>query len=73
MNRNHYQGNPCKGEHLIGAGLQFRGLVYYNHGGNHSSRQEELVLEKELRVLQLDLKARRRILSLSGSQEDDFF
>ena len=36
------------------AGLQFRGLVYYHHGGKHGSVQADMVLEKEPRVLQLD-------------------
>lgn len=35
-----------KGTHLIGADLQFRGLVHYHHGG----MQAGLVLEKDLRV-----------------------
>ncbi|EGW10136.1 hypothetical protein I79_024306 [Cricetulus griseus] len=40
-----------KGKHLIGAGLQFRGLIHY-HGG----MQADTVLEKEPRVLYLDLQ-----------------
>ena len=31
--------NSYKGKHLIGAGLQFRGLVHYGHGGKHGNRQ----------------------------------
>ena len=50
-------GNPYKRKHFIGAGLQFRGLVHYHHGGKHGSIQADVVLEKELRVLHLDLKA----------------
>jgi hypothetical protein len=34
--------------------FSFRGLVHY-HGGKHGSMQADMVLEKELRVLHLDL------------------
>ena len=34
----HEHSNSCKGKHLLGAGLQFRGLVHYRHGGKHGSR-----------------------------------
>jgi len=34
----------------------FRGSVHY-HGGKHGGVQADMVLEKELRVLHLDLKA----------------
>ena len=36
MKKHHDQGNSYKGKHFIGAGLQFRGLVYYHQGGTHS-------------------------------------
>ena len=41
-------------KHLIGAGLQFRGLVHCHHGGKHGSVQAGMVLEKELKALHLD-------------------
>jgi hypothetical protein len=40
--------------YFIWTGLQFRGSVYYHHG-EHGSVQAHMVLEKELRVLYLDL------------------
>jgi hypothetical protein len=33
MSRSHDHGNCYKGKHLIEAGLQFRGLINYQHGG----------------------------------------
>ena len=44
-------------KHLIGAGLQFRGLVHYHHGRKHGGTQAGMVLEKELRVLYVDPQA----------------
>ena len=46
----HDYGNSYKGNHLIGAGLQFSGLVHYPHGGKHSGTQADVVLEKEIDV-----------------------
>jgi hypothetical protein len=46
--KRHDQGNTYKGQYLIGAGLHFRGSVYYHHGGKHGSMQADMVLEKEL-------------------------
>ena len=51
----HDHGNRYKGKHLTGAGLQFRSLVHYCHGGKHGS-----MLEKKLRVLHVDLQAAGR-------------
>jgi hypothetical protein len=48
------KATPTK--HLPGAGLHFRGSVYYHHGGEHGSMQADNVLEEELRVLHLDQK-----------------
>jgi hypothetical protein len=45
----------------------FSGLVHYHHGRQHSSIQANLGLKKELRVLDLDLKAARMRLSFTGS------
>ena len=48
----------------MGLAYSFRGLVHYHHGGKHGSIEADMVLEKELRVLHLDLKAARRRLDL---------
>ena len=45
-----------KENHFIGAGLQSRGSVHYHHGRRHGGMQADMVLEKKLRVLHLDLK-----------------
>jgi len=52
--------NCYKGKHLIGAGLLFRGLVHYHHGGKHGVMQADMVLEKVLGVLHLDQQAAGR-------------
>ena len=41
----------------LGLAYSFRGLVHYHHGRKHGSVQADMVLEKELRVLHLDLQA----------------
>ena len=51
--KHHGHSNSYKENHLTGADLQFRGLVHYHHG----SIQADMVLEKELSVLHLDLQA----------------
>ena len=48
VKRHHDHDNSYKGKHLIGAGLQFRGLVYYHHGRKHGGVQADMVLEKLL-------------------------
>ena len=53
-------------KHLIGAGLQFRGLVHYHHDRKHGSVQAGMVLEKELRVLYLVLKQEKTDSSSLG-------
>jgi hypothetical protein len=35
---------------------RFRSLVHYCYGGKHGGMQADMVLEKELRVIHLDLK-----------------
>jgi hypothetical protein len=35
-----------KGKHFIEAGLQFRGLVLYCHGGKHGGTEADMVLEE---------------------------
>jgi hypothetical protein len=54
MKRHHDRGNSYKGKHLIGAGLQFGGLVHYHHGRRDGGTQADIVLKKEHRVLHLD-------------------
>ena len=39
MKRHHDHSNSYKGKHLIGAGLQGRGLVHYHHEEKHGGRQ----------------------------------
>ena len=56
VKRHHHYGNSYKGTHLIGVGLQFRGLVCCSHGGNHGSMQADMVL----RVLCSDWQAAGR-------------
>lgn len=46
-----------KGQHLLGLAFSFRGLAYYRHSRKHVNVQTDMVLEKELRALDLDLKA----------------
>ena len=42
-----------KKKHLIDVAYSFKGLVYYHHAGI----QADMVLEKELKVLYVDLQA----------------
>ena len=44
--RYHDHGNCYKGKHLIGAGLQFGGLVHYHNGEKHDSVQADMVVER---------------------------
>jgi hypothetical protein len=41
----------------LGLAYRFRGSVHYQCGGNHGSVQADMMLEKEPRVLHLDLQA----------------
>jgi N-acetylmuramoyl-L-alanine amidase len=64
VNRHHDQGNSYKGQHLIGAGLQvqrFSSLIIIIKAG-HGGIQAGMVQE-ELRVLHLHLKAASRLTS----------
>ena len=54
-----------KEKHSAGTGLLFRSLVHYHHGRKHGRMQATMMLEKELRVLQLDLKAAGRDSALA--------
>ena len=53
----------------LGLAYSFRGSVHYHRGGKHGSIQTDTVLEKELRVLNLDARAARR-MSFEGSLEE---
>ena len=44
----------------LGLAYCFRGLIHYHHSRKHGSMPADIVLEKELRVLHLDLKVIRR-------------
>lgn len=55
--RNSYKGKP-----FIGLAYSFRDLVHY-YGEKHGSMQAHTILEEELRVLHLDLKATGNELS----------
>ena len=57
MKRDYGHSNSQKGKHLIGAGLQCRGIVHYHHGRKLDNTQAGMVLEKELRVLHPDQQA----------------
>jgi hypothetical protein len=46
----------------LGLAYSFRGLVHYRHG----SMQADMVLEKELRVLHLDLQEQKETMSHTG-------
>jgi hypothetical protein len=48
----------------LGLAFIFRGSVHYHHGRKHGRVQADMVLEKGLRVLLLDLRAARRRLVL---------
>jgi hypothetical protein len=63
MSRHQDQGNSYKGQHLIGAGLKVqRFSPLLSSRQEHGSIQAGIVQE-ELRVLHLHLKAASRILS----------
>jgi hypothetical protein len=57
----------------LGLAYSFTGTVHYHHGWKYGTMQAEMVLEEELKVLYLDLKAARRSLSSTGSQEENLF
>lgn len=54
MKRYYDHNNSYKEQHLLGAGLQLRGLVHCSHSRKHGSTQVYMVLEKKLRFLHLD-------------------
>jgi hypothetical protein len=54
VKRHHAYRNSYQRKYLIGARLQFRGLVHYCHGRKHGGLQADMVLERWLRVLRLN-------------------
>lgn len=50
----------------MGAGLQFRALAHYCHGGKHGGTQADEMLEKEHRVLHPDPQAMGRERATQG-------
>jgi hypothetical protein len=62
VNRHHDQGKSYKGQHIVGAGLQVQRFSPLSSRRDHGSIQAGLVQE-ELRVLHLHLKAASRILA----------
>ena len=65
--RHHDYSKSYKGKHLIGSGLKLRGLVHYSHSGNPDSWKADMVLEKKLRILQLDPQAAEMKVTLDIS------
>ena len=58
----------------MGLAYSFSGSVHYAHGRKHGSMQAEMMLEKELRVLHLDLlAARRNCLLKTAKRRIQFF
>jgi hypothetical protein len=55
----------------LGLAYRFKGSVLYHHDGKHGTMQGDIVIEEELRVLYLDLKADRRRLSSADRQEEN--
>ena len=66
VSRHHDQGESYKGQYLIGPGLQVQRFSPLSSRQEHGSAQAGIVQE-ELRVLHLILKANRRILVFSSS------
>jgi hypothetical protein len=62
MNRHHDQGNCYKGQHLTGAGLQVQRFSPLSSRQEHGSVQAGM-MQAELRVVHLHLKAVGRILA----------
>jgi hypothetical protein len=59
VKRHYGQAISYKGKHLIQTGLfsEVQSIIIYHHGRKHDRVQADMVLEKELRVLHLELKA----------------
>jgi hypothetical protein len=41
VKRYHDHNNSYIGKHLVGAGLEFRGLVHFHHGCKHGDRRHD--------------------------------
>jgi hypothetical protein len=54
MKRHHDQGNSYKKKYLIGASFQFERFSPISPWWEHGNIQADIVLEKELRILNLD-------------------
>jgi hypothetical protein len=54
VKEHHDQNSSYKGKHLLP--YNFRGSVHYRYGRKHGRVQADMVFEKKLRVLHLDLK-----------------
>jgi hypothetical protein len=67
VERHHDQGNSYKGQHLVGAGLKVQRFSPLSSWQEAWQCPADMALEKEQRVLHLDLKATRRRLSFKGS------
>lgn len=48
VKRRYNHGNSYKGEHLIGAGLRFIGLLHCCHGGKHYDMWAVMAQDEEL-------------------------
>jgi hypothetical protein len=57
MSNNIIPSTHIKDNIYLGLAYNFRGLVHYHHGKQHGTMQVDMVLEKELRILQFDQKA----------------
>ena len=62
VNRHHDQDNSYKGQHLIGIGLQVQRFSSLSSRWEYGSIQADMV-QKELRILHLHLKAARRSMA----------
>ena len=49
----------------MGLAYSFRGSVHDHHSGKHGGVQADMVLKKELRVLQLDAQVESKTLGLA--------
>ena len=66
-------GNSYKGKHLIGGSLQFQRFSHRLPSWREAWQQAGMVLEKELRILHLDLKSANRRVFSEGSEKDAVF
>lgn len=57
LKKHHDHSISYKGKYIIGTDLQFLGSVHYHISRKHGNMQADVVLEKELVVVLLDLLA----------------